>query len=175
MILFLLDFLNHVDFFFSFQNASLRRKWYGAYSLRQIKIRCGYQVNVASKVVDLLEPENSNSNSNGECQRTRRRINNCLLMLPEDCAVKILAFTTPLDVCRFTLVSKSVQSAAESDSVWANFLPSDYQSIISASLTPVPDFLSKKDLFVYLCRNPLLIDGGRKVKENEIGNVILFP
>uniref|UniRef100_M1E117 F-box family protein n=1 Tax=Solanum tuberosum TaxID=4113 RepID=M1E117_SOLTU len=42
------------------------------------------------------------------------------------------------------------------------FLPSDYQSIISASLTPVPDFVSKKDLYVYLCRHPLLIDSGHK-------------
>ncbi|KAH0722698.1 hypothetical protein KY290_005349 [Solanum tuberosum] len=62
-------------------------------------------------------------------------------------------------------VSKSLQSAAESDSVWERFLPSDYQSIISASLTPVPDFVSKKDLYVYLCRHPLLIDSGHKVEE----------
>ncbi|PHT41685.1 hypothetical protein CQW23_20539 [Capsicum baccatum] len=41
-------------------------------------------------------------------------------------------------------------------------LPSDYQSIISGSVTPIPDFGSKKDLYVYLCHNPILIDEGRK-------------
>nr|XP_016507004.1 PREDICTED: putative F-box protein PP2-B12 [Nicotiana tabacum] len=42
------------------------------------------------------------------------------------------------------------------------FLPSDYRSIISRSLTPIPDFHSNKDLYVYLCHHPVLIDEGRK-------------
>ncbi|XP_047250919.1 putative F-box protein PP2-B12 isoform X2 [Capsicum annuum] len=87
---------------------------------------------------------------------------NILSLLPEDCTEKVLVFTSPVDVCRVSLVSKSLQSAADSDSVWEKFLPSDYQSIISASLTPIPDFGSKKDLYVYLCHNPILIDAGRK-------------
>ncbi|KAM3377456.1 putative F-box protein PP2-B12 isoform X1 [Capsicum galapagoense] len=87
---------------------------------------------------------------------------NILSLLPEDCTEKVLVFTSPVDVCRVSLVSKSLQSAADSDSVWEKFLPSDYQSIISASLTPIPDFGSKKDLYVYLCHNPILIDEGRK-------------
>ncbi|PHT64261.1 hypothetical protein T459_31931 [Capsicum annuum] len=72
---------------------------------------------------------------------------NILSLLPEDCTEKVLVFTSPVDVCRVSVVSKSLQSAADSDSVWEKFLPSDYQSIISASLTPIPDFGSKKDLF----------------------------
>ncbi|XP_047258423.1 F-box protein At2g02240-like, partial [Capsicum annuum] len=52
--------------------------------------------------------------------------------------------------------------AADSDSVWEKFLPSEYQSIISGSVNPIPDFGSKKDLYVYLCHNPILIDEGRK-------------
>lgn len=87
---------------------------------------------------------------------------NGLSMLPEDCTAKILAFTSPLDVCRISLVSKSLHSAAESDSIWEKFLPSDFQSIIAASPSPIPEFHSKKDLFVYLCHSPLLIDAGRK-------------
>ncbi|KAM3377450.1 F-box protein PP2-B10 [Capsicum galapagoense] len=96
--------------------------------------------------------ENSNSNSNPNIQS----------LLPEDCTEKILSFTSPVDVCRVSLVSKSLQSAADSDSVWEKFLPSDYQSIISGSVTPIPDFASKKELYVYLCHNPILIDAGRK-------------
>ncbi|KAG5581670.1 hypothetical protein H5410_052297 [Solanum commersonii] len=83
-------------------------------------------------------------------------------MLLNDCTAEILALTSPLDVCRISLVSKSLKSVADSDSVWERFLPSDYQSIISASLTPVPDFASKKDLYVYLRHHPLLIDAGAR-------------
>ncbi|KAK4370047.1 hypothetical protein RND71_009522 [Anisodus tanguticus] len=94
---------------------------------------------------------------NGENEKST-----CLWMLPEGCIAEILGLTSPLVVCRFSLVSKSVQSAAESDAVWTKFLPSDYQSIIAGSLSPIPDFRSKKDLYVYLCSHSLLIDGGRK-------------
>ncbi|XP_059310787.1 putative F-box protein PP2-B12 [Lycium ferocissimum] len=98
-------------------------------------------------------------NLNGEYERTTT-----LLMLPEDCTDKILAFISPLDVCHLSLVSKSVQSVADSDSVWEKFLPSDYQSIIDVSLNPNANFpLKKKDLFVYLYHNDHLIDGGRKI------------
>nr|XP_016468908.1 PREDICTED: F-box protein PP2-B10-like isoform X1 [Nicotiana tabacum] len=101
-----------------------------------------------------------NSNANGEYEN--ERITTCLWMLPEDCIAKILAFTSPLDVCRFSLVSKPVRPAAESDSVWEKFLPSDYESIVAGSMSPIPDFHSKKDLYVHLCHHPLLIDAGRK-------------
>ncbi|WMV51348.1 hypothetical protein MTR67_044733 [Solanum verrucosum] len=97
-------------------------------------------------------------NWNGKYKRSASHLS----MLLNDCTAEILALTSPLDVCRISQVSKSLKSAADSDSVWERFLPSDYQSIISASLTPVPDFASKKDLFVYLCHHPLLIDAGRK-------------
>ncbi|XP_060172186.1 putative F-box protein PP2-B12 [Lycium barbarum] len=94
---------------------------------------------------------------NGENEKS-----SCLWMLPEGCIAEILGLTSPLDVCRLSLVCKSVQFAAESDAVWKKFLPSDYQSIIAGSLSPIPDFRSKKDLYVYLCHHSLLIDGGRK-------------
>ncbi|PHT64225.1 hypothetical protein T459_31895 [Capsicum annuum] len=88
---------------------------------------------------------------------------NCVFsLLPYDCTGKILALTSPVDVCRVSLVSKSLQSAADSDSVWEKFLPSDYESIISGSVNPIPDFASKKELYVYLCHNPILINEGRK-------------
>ncbi|XP_059309506.1 putative F-box protein PP2-B12 [Lycium ferocissimum] len=86
----------------------------------------------------------------------------CLWMLPEGCIAEILSLTSPRDVCRLSLVSPSLQSAADSDSVWEKFLPSDYQSIIAGSPTPIPDFRSLKDLYVYLSHHPILIDEGRK-------------
>ncbi|XP_055819229.1 F-box protein At2g02240-like [Solanum dulcamara] len=43
-----------------------------------------------------------------------------------------------------------------------NFCPPIISQIISASLSPAPDFPSKKNLYVYLCHHPLLIDAGRK-------------
>ncbi|TMW86986.1 hypothetical protein EJD97_020610 [Solanum chilense] len=88
--------------------------------------------------------------------------NTCLSMLPEGCITKIFAFTSPPDVCRFSLVSTYLHSAADSDFVWAKFLPSDYLSIIAKSETPIPDFQSLKDAYVYIADHPLLIDEGRK-------------
>ncbi|KDO70549.1 hypothetical protein CISIN_1g039003mg [Citrus sinensis] len=83
-----------------------------------------------------------------------------LNMLPEDCVSIILSLTSPLDACRATLVSWAFRSAAESNVAWEKFLPSDYQDIVSRSITSLK-FSSKKELYLHLC-NPILIDGGRK-------------
>lgn len=84
-------------------------------------------------------------------------------MLPEDCVSIILSLTSPLDACRATLVSRAFRSAAESNVAWEKFLPSDYQDIVSRSITSLK-FSSKKELYLHLC-NPILIDGGRKVRQ----------
>ncbi|XP_049370809.1 putative F-box protein PP2-B12, partial [Solanum verrucosum] len=102
-----------------------------------------------------MEKEQSEEN---ESNNTRP----CLSMLPEGCIAEIFAFTSPPDVCRFSLISTSLHSAADSDSVWAKFLPSDYPSIIAKSPTPIPNFRSLKDVYVYLSDHPILIDEGRK-------------
>ncbi|KAI4349931.1 hypothetical protein L6164_010472 [Bauhinia variegata] len=81
-------------------------------------------------------------------------------MLSEECVSTILSYTSPPDACRFSLVSSTFQSAANSDLVWHKFLPSDYEDIVSTALKPLT-FSTKKDLFYALCR-PLLIDGGNK-------------
>lgn len=83
-----------------------------------------------------------------------------LNMLPEDCVSVILSLTSPSDACRSTLVSSTLRSAANSDVAWEKFLPSDYQDLISRSITSL-EFSSKKELYLRLC-NPTLIDGGRK-------------
>ncbi|KAF8388383.1 hypothetical protein HHK36_027049 [Tetracentron sinense] len=82
-------------------------------------------------------------------------------VLPEGCISHILSFTSPADACRLSLISSTFQSAAESDAVWERFLPSDYQEIISRSVSPpTAVFSSKKDLYFRLCSHPILLDDG---------------
>ncbi|XP_043722227.1 F-box protein At2g02240-like [Telopea speciosissima] len=87
-----------------------------------------------------------------------------LYVLPEGCISNILSLTSPTDACRSSVVSSVFRSAANSDSVWEKFLPSDIHQILSSSVSPssLPNFSSKKELFLHLCDNPLLIDRGIK-------------
>ncbi|KAK7258581.1 hypothetical protein RIF29_24162 [Crotalaria pallida] len=78
--------------------------------------------------------------------------------LPEDCIASIISFTTPRDACAMSLVSSTLTSAAHSDIVWDKFIPSEYITMIPSSLS----FNSKKDLYLYLSQNPILIDNGQK-------------
>ncbi|MBA0781196.1 hypothetical protein Gotri_002143 [Gossypium trilobum] len=78
--------------------------------------------------------------------------------LPQDCIATIISFTSPRDACRLSIVSNIFKLAAESDAVWESFLPSQYQALIPSSLS----FSSKKELYLSLCENPVLIEGGRK-------------
>ncbi|KAJ4955030.1 hypothetical protein NE237_011813 [Protea cynaroides] len=87
-----------------------------------------------------------------------------LYALGEDCIAEILSHISPRDTCRLSVVSSKFQSAADSDSVWERFLPSDMQLILSSSVShSLPNFSSKKEQFLYLCNNPLLIDYGSKI------------
>lgn len=82
--------------------------------------------------------------------------------LPEGCIAYILSYTsTPADAVRFSLVSKTFGSAAESDTVWDSFLPSDLSSIISPPSFPSSN--SKKALYFALSDHHTIIDHGRKV------------
>ncbi|XP_016508950.1 putative F-box protein PP2-B12 [Nicotiana tabacum] len=84
--------------------------------------------------------------------------------LPEGCIANILSLTCPRDASRLSLVASIFRSAAESDAVWDRFLPPDYRDIISRS-SDGPDsimFGSKKELYLYLCDYPFLIEGGTK-------------
>ncbi|XAR48351.1 hypothetical protein NMG60_11031154 [Bertholletia excelsa] len=82
--------------------------------------------------------------------------------LPENCIAQVLSLTNPRDVCRLSLVSSTFRSAAESDSVWEQFLPSDYKDLISRALYPPPpqSQSTKKLLYLWLSDNPLVIDHG---------------
>ncbi|XP_022847438.1 F-box protein PP2-B10-like [Olea europaea var. sylvestris] len=83
-------------------------------------------------------------------------------MLPEACMSYIFSFTSPKDACIASAVSMGFKSAAESDLVWEQFLPSDYQDIIARSVSPVV-YSSKKELYFHLCDSPLLLDGGKLI------------
>ncbi|XVF06945.1 hypothetical protein REPUB_Repub06bG0095000 [Reevesia pubescens] len=86
--------------------------------------------------------------------------------LPQDCIATIISLTSPRDASRLSLVSTTFKSGAESDAVWESFLPSDYKALIPSSLS----FSSKKELYLSLCQNPVLIDGGRKSFSLERGS-----
>ncbi|XP_058002934.1 putative F-box protein PP2-B12 [Hevea brasiliensis] len=85
-------------------------------------------------------------------------------VLPEDCVAKVLSFTDPGDAARLSMVSSTFKSAAESDTVWEQLLPPDYRSIIfqSSDSSLLASTSSKKELFLRLCDNPILIDDGKK-------------
>ncbi|KAJ4954910.1 hypothetical protein NE237_011693 [Protea cynaroides] len=85
--------------------------------------------------------------------------------LPECCIADILSriCTSPRDACRLSTVSSIFRSMTDSDSVWERFLPSDIQQILSSSVSlSLPNFSSKKEQFLHLSDNPLLIDNGTK-------------
>ncbi|KAG5073118.1 hypothetical protein AAZX31_03G213900 [Glycine max] len=82
--------------------------------------------------------------------------------LPHDCVSEILSHTSPLEACMVSLVSPTLRSCANSDTVWRSFLPSDYEDIVSSAVNPfILSFSSYKQLFHALC-HPLLIDQGNK-------------
>ncbi|KAL3820410.1 hypothetical protein ACJIZ3_006315 [Penstemon smallii] len=72
----------------------------------------------------------------------------------------ILSFTSPKEACRAAAVSPAFNSAANSDTMWERFLPSDYKNIIGRSVSPVT-YSTKKELYFMLCKSPLLLDGGK--------------
>ncbi|XP_015962366.2 putative F-box protein PP2-B2 [Arachis duranensis] len=80
--------------------------------------------------------------------------------LPEGCIANVVSLTIPRDACSLALVSSTFRSAAESDSVWDRFLPSDYNDIVSQSTSF--SCRSKKQLYLSLCENPILVDDGKK-------------
>jgi len=79
--------------------------------------------------------------------------------LPEVCISLIISFTSPRDACVVALVSKTFESAANSNIAWEKFIPPEYPSMVRGSQY----YTSKKELFFDLCHNSLLIDDGEKV------------
>nr|XP_043620855.1 putative F-box protein PP2-B12 [Erigeron canadensis] len=80
-------------------------------------------------------------------------------VLPEGCVLDILSRTSPADACRAAAVSKSFNSAAESNVIWDKFLPLDHHEIIVRAVSNVV-FDSKKRLYSLLSYSYLLLDRG---------------
>ncbi|KAH9649999.1 hypothetical protein KPL70_026190 [Citrus sinensis] len=90
--------------------------------------------------------------------------------LPAECISRIISLTTPRDACISSTVCPIFKSAADSDSVWEKFLPSDYEQIISnlVSDSSLITSLSKKDLYFHLCHNPIIINNGAMVCQTRL-------
>ena len=83
--------------------------------------------------------------------------------LSEGCIANIVSFTSPQDACRACAISPIFRAAAESDAVWERFLPSDYQAIIARSSSSSSfNYSSKKQFYLTLSDNPILIDDSKK-------------
>ncbi|KAJ3691514.1 hypothetical protein LUZ61_020678 [Rhynchospora tenuis] len=95
-----------------------------------------------------------------EMESTETTIVGGINVLPEECLSHVISLTNPRDAIVSSAVSRTFQSAADSDATWERFLPSDYASILSRAVRPV-EYASKKELFFRLCDHPVLIDGGR--------------
>jgi len=80
--------------------------------------------------------------------------------LPESCISQILSFTTPIDVCRLSVLSNTFRLAGNSDPVWEKMLPIQYRDLLARLDSPL-QFSSKRELFFTLC-HPNLIDGRTK-------------
>ncbi|XP_078148313.1 F-box protein PP2-B11-like [Carex rostrata] len=88
------------------------------------------------------------------------RVGSDSVNLPEECVAIMVSLTSPRDACRLSAVSSTFRSAAESDIVWARFLPSDYLSLLSRAVHPVR-YTSKRELFFLLSGRHILIDRGK--------------
>ncbi|XP_010511252.1 PREDICTED: F-box protein VBF-like [Camelina sativa] len=96
------------------------------------------------------------------------------MMLPEACVASILAFTSPADVLTSSEVSSVFRLAGDSDFVWANFLPSDYKSLISQSTGRHQGLMSKKEIYRSIC-DSILIDNAQKLfKINKFSGKISY-
>ncbi|GAA0185295.1 hypothetical protein LIER_32583 [Lithospermum erythrorhizon] len=83
--------------------------------------------------------------------------------LPEACLSHIISLTSPKDACRSLTLSKIVNSAADSNTVWERFLPVDYRDIISrACNSSMLTFSSERLLYIYLCEASILLDDAKK-------------
>jgi len=80
--------------------------------------------------------------------------------IPEECLVNAISLSSPADACRAAAVSAAFRSAADSDAVWERFLPPDYDAILDRAVHAV-DFDTKKELFLDLCQEHILLDDGR--------------
>jgi hypothetical protein len=92
--------------------------------------------------------------------------------LPEECVAYAISLTTPGDTCHSSAVSPAFRAAADSDAVWARFLPPDHAAVLARADERQPlvecGRRSKKELFSRLCDKPVLIDGATMVRPSRV-------
>ncbi|KAK1620820.1 hypothetical protein QYE76_026337 [Lolium multiflorum] len=76
--------------------------------------------------------------------------------LPKDLLVHVISLTSPGDAFRATAVSRAFHAAADSDTVWSRFLPSDLPRFAKKELPRTPPS-TKKGLFRRLSDEPMLL------------------
>ncbi|PRQ16659.1 putative phloem protein [Rosa chinensis] len=114
----------------------------------------------------------STSNATGGLKRLKEKKHDeteiiMQVEFPYQCIENIISLTTPADACRLSSISWRFRGAAESDGTWENFLPPDIHRILSqstsSSATSVDPGISKskKEFYLDLCDNPVLIDNGK--------------
>ena len=85
------------------------------------------------------------------------------LRLPEELLSASIARAAPRDACRAAAVSPAFRAAADSDAVWARFLPREVPPLADGELSPAPP--CKKALFMRLCDSPVLLADGLTVPQ----------
>uniref|UniRef100_A0A0D9Z004 F-box domain-containing protein n=1 Tax=Oryza glumipatula TaxID=40148 RepID=A0A0D9Z004_9ORYZ len=104
------------------------------------RINCGYKKPDSSKGAEASPSmEEGEACDDCECEIAR---------LPEELLSAAISLTAPRDAFRAAAVSRAFRAAADSDAVWASFLPRDLPDLADGELSPAPP--SKKDLFLRL-------------------------
>uniref|UniRef100_A0A0D9VMI7 F-box domain-containing protein n=1 Tax=Leersia perrieri TaxID=77586 RepID=A0A0D9VMI7_9ORYZ len=76
--------------------------------------------------------------------------------LPEELLSAAIARSSPRDACRAAAVSPAFRAAADSDAVWAAFIPRGLPPLADGELPPAPPH-SKKELYLRLSDGPRLL------------------
>ena len=94
--------------------------------------------------------------------------------LPEEIIEEVVSLIGPMEACRLSVVCKRFLSAAESNTVWERFLPSDYQQFLDrADSLPNIKFAHKKDVFLFFIGNHVIFDGNTLVIPSYF--LIVYP
>jgi hypothetical protein len=82
--------------------------------------------------------------------------------LPEELLSAAICLTMPRDACRAAAISPAFRAAADSDAVWACFLPRDLPLLADGELSHPPP--SNKERFLRLADHPVLLADGLTVR-----------
>uniref|UniRef100_A0A0E0GEQ4 F-box domain-containing protein n=1 Tax=Oryza nivara TaxID=4536 RepID=A0A0E0GEQ4_ORYNI len=99
----------------------------------------------------LIKPDSSKGAEASPSMEEGEACDDCeceIARLPEELLSAAISLTAPRDAFRAAAVSRAFRAAADSDAVWASFLPRDLPDLADGELSPAPP--SKKDLFLRL-------------------------